>query len=101
MSSYNLAPQFNQVGQHSLKTNEMKDLQFHQMQFQQQHQEQMLSITNSNLQSENHWFKEKLKEIAIERDQLKIERDRLMCEVANLRLEIDMAELKRLPDEHK
>ena len=98
MSSYSLSSLSNQIAQHNSLT-EMKDLQFHQMQFQQQHQEQMLSITNSNLQSENHWFKEKLKEISTERDKLKIERDRLMCEVANLRLEIDMAELKRLPED--
>lgn len=45
-----------------------------------------------NLARENAWLKEKLKEITADRD-------RLLCEVANLRLELDMAELKRLPEE--
>lgn len=42
--------------------------------------------------SENYWLREKMKEI-------NADRDRLLCEVANLRLELDMAELKRLPDD--
>lgn len=42
--------------------------------------------------SENYWLREKMKEI-------NADRDRLLCEVANLRLELDMAELKRLPED--
>lgn len=42
--------------------------------------------------AENFWLREKLKEITNDRD-------RLLCEVANLRLELDMGELKRLPDD--
>lgn len=42
--------------------------------------------------TENFWLREKMKEISADRD-------RLLCEVANLRLELDMAELKRLPED--
>lgn len=42
--------------------------------------------------SENNWLRQKMKEITADRD-------RLLCEVANLRLELDMAELKRLPED--
>ena len=42
--------------------------------------------------NENFWLREKMKEI-------NADRDRLLCEVANLRLELDMAELKRLPED--
>lgn len=42
--------------------------------------------------NENYWLREKMKEI-------NADRDRLLCEVANLRLELDMAELKRLPED--
>lgn len=42
--------------------------------------------------TENFWLREKMKEITADRD-------RLLCEVANLRLELDMAELKRLPED--
>lgn len=42
--------------------------------------------------NENYWLREKVKEI-------NADRDRLLCEVANLRLELDMAELKRLPED--
>lgn len=42
--------------------------------------------------TENYWLREKMKEISADRD-------RLLCEVANLRLELDMAELKRLPED--
>ncbi|XP_053668407.1 uncharacterized protein LOC128718818 [Anopheles marshallii] len=48
-------------------------------------------ISPQELEMENHWLREKLKEITADRD-------RLLCEVANLRLELDMAELKRLPE---
>lgn len=41
---------------------------------------------------EMFWLRDKLKDITADRD-------RLICEVANLRLELDMAELKRLPEE--
>lgn len=44
-----------------------------------------------DIMSENYWLREKLQEI-------QSDRDRLMCEVANLRLELDMGELKRLPE---
>lgn len=47
---------------------------------------------NNDIMSENYWLREKLKEI-------QLDRDRLLCEVANLRLELDMGELKRLPEE--
>uniref|UniRef100_A0A182K752 Uncharacterized protein n=1 Tax=Anopheles christyi TaxID=43041 RepID=A0A182K752_9DIPT len=48
-------------------------------------------VSPQELEMENHWLREKLKEITADRD-------RLLCEVANLRLELDMAELKRLPE---
>ncbi|XP_035789419.1 uncharacterized protein LOC118465354 isoform X3 [Anopheles albimanus] len=48
-------------------------------------------VSAQELAMENHWLREKLKEITSDRD-------RLLCEVANLRLELDMAELKRLPE---
>uniref|UniRef100_A0A182PBH6 Uncharacterized protein n=1 Tax=Anopheles epiroticus TaxID=199890 RepID=A0A182PBH6_9DIPT len=48
-------------------------------------------VSPQELEMENHWLRERLKEITADRD-------RLLCEVANLRLELDMAELKRLPD---
>lgn len=47
---------------------------------------------NNDILSENYWLREKLKEI-------QSDRDRLLCEVANLRLELDMGELKRLPED--
>lgn len=47
---------------------------------------------NNDVLSENYWLREKLKEI-------QSDRDRLLCEVANLRLELDMGELKRLPED--
>lgn len=43
-----------------------------------------------DLLHENKVLQSKVKELSIERD-------RLLCLVANLRLELDMAELKRLP----
>lgn len=46
----------------------------------------------SDILTENYWLREKLKEI-------QSDRDRLLCEVANLRLELDMGELKRLPED--
>ncbi|XP_049545623.1 uncharacterized protein LOC125957174 [Anopheles darlingi] len=51
-------------------------------------------VSAQELEMENHWLREKLKEITSDRD-------RLLCEVANLRLELDMAELKRLPEHHR
>jgi len=39
---------------------------------------------------ENNALHAKIKELSLERD-------RLLCEVSNLRLELDMSELKRLP----
>ncbi|XP_058460093.1 uncharacterized protein LOC131435865 [Malaya genurostris] len=56
------------------------------------HQQQNEYISPQELARENHWLREKLKEITSDRD-------RLLCEVANLRLELDMAELKRLPED--
>lgn len=47
-----------------------------------------------DLAKENYWLREQLKEMTSDRD-------RLLCEVANLRLELDMMELKRLPDDNK
>lgn len=47
-----------------------------------------------DMAKENYWLREKLKEMTSDRD-------RLLCEVANLRLELDMMELKRLPDDNK
>lgn len=51
-----------------------------------------MSVSSQELARENNWLREKLKEITTDRD-------RLLCEVANLRLELDMAELKRLPED--
>uniref|UniRef100_A0A182INB0 Uncharacterized protein n=1 Tax=Anopheles atroparvus TaxID=41427 RepID=A0A182INB0_ANOAO len=48
-------------------------------------------VSAQELEMENQWLREKLKEVTVDRD-------RLLCEVANLRLELDMAELKRLPE---
>lgn len=45
-----------------------------------------------DIATENFWLREKLKEITSERD-------RLIREVANLQLELDMGELKRLPED--
>ncbi len=45
-----------------------------------------------DIAAENFWLREKLKEITNERD-------RLIREVANLQLELDMGELKRLPED--
>lgn len=59
---------------------------------QQQKLQQTEYISAQDLAMENHWLREKLKEITSDRD-------RLLCEVANLRLELDMAELKRLPED--
>lgn len=53
------------------------------------HQQQALL---DDIASENYWLREKMKEVAADRD-------RLLCEVANLRLELDMVELKRLPED--
>ncbi|XP_055691218.1 uncharacterized protein LOC129794492 [Lutzomyia longipalpis] len=46
-----------------------------------------------DLARQNYFLREKLREVTSDRD-------RLLCEVANLRLELDMAELKRLPDDN-
>lgn len=51
-----------------------------------------MQINVNELIMENHVLREKLKEVTTDRD-------RLMCEYSNLRLEIDMLELKRLPEE--
>lgn len=48
--------------------------------------------TMDNIAAENYWLREKLKEVTSDRD-------RLLCEVANLKLELDIGELKRLPDD--
>lgn len=45
-----------------------------------------------DIAAENFWLREKLKEITNERD-------RLIREVSNLQLELDMGELKRLPED--
>lgn len=49
-------------------------------------------MTPEDISRENFWLREKLKEITSDRD-------KLLCEVANLRFELDMAELKRLPED--
>lgn len=49
-----------------------------------------MKINVEDLLRENSLLHAKLKEVSIERD-------RLLCEVSNLRLELDMFELKRLP----
>ncbi|XP_065089479.1 uncharacterized protein LOC135710742 [Ochlerotatus camptorhynchus] len=59
---------------------------------QQQKLQQNEFISAQDLAMENLWLREKLKEVTSDRD-------RLLCEVANLRLELDMAELKRLPED--
>lgn len=51
-----------------------------------------LLVNVDELMREIFALREKLKEVTSDRD-------RLLCEVANLRLELDMAELKRLPEE--
>lgn len=51
-----------------------------------------MHINVHELIMENHALREKLKEVTTDRD-------RLVCEVSNLRLEMDMIELKRLPEE--
>jgi hypothetical protein len=45
-----------------------------------------------NLEQENTWLRAQLENVAKDRD-------RLLCEVASLRLELDIQELKRLPEE--
>lgn len=59
-----------------------------------QHQQHStpLPIVLDDIANENYWLREKMKEITADRD-------RLLCEVANLRLELDMAELKRIPED--
>lgn len=49
-----------------------------------------MGFSVEDLLRENSLLHAKLKEVSIERD-------RLLCEVSNLRLELDMFELKRLP----
>lgn len=58
------------------------------------HSSQVLMTNLEDMAKENYWLREKLKEMTSDRD-------RLLCEVANLRLELDMNELKRLPDDNK
>lgn len=53
---------------------------------------QTMHINVHELVIENHALREQLREISADRD-------RLLCEVSNLRLELDMIELKRLPEE--
>lgn len=54
------------------------------------HPPTQIKFNVEDLLHENNVLQSKLKELSIERD-------RLLCVVANLRLELDMAELKRLP----
>lgn len=67
-------------------------MQLQAVQQQQVQVQQNEMVSAHDLAMENHWLREKLKEITADRD-------RLLCEVANLRLELDMAELKRLPED--
>lgn len=55
-----------------------------------QSQPTQMGFSVEDLLRENSLLHAKLKEVSIERD-------RLLCEVSNLRLELDMFELKRLP----
>lgn len=74
----------------SLSSNSIDALQ---MASTQQHQHPTpLPILLDDIATENFWLREKMKEITADRD-------RLLCEVANLRLELDMAELKRIPED--
>lgn len=57
---------------------------------QSQPQPTQMGFSVEDLLRENSLLHAKLKEVSIERD-------RLLCEVSNLRLELDMFELKRLP----
>lgn len=70
----------------------------HQEQLQQptemEQQNQVLLRNMEEMAKKTYWLREKLKEMTSDRD-------RLLCEVANLRLELDMMELKRLPDDNK
>lgn len=50
-----------------------------------------IKINLEELLRENYALRERLKEVTSDRD-------RLLCEVSNLRLELDMSELKRLPE---
>lgn len=50
------------------------------------------ALLSNDVMSENYWLREKLREI-------QSDRDRLLCEVANLRLELDMGELMRMPED--
>lgn len=52
-----------------------------------------MDISKINLAQENQWLKSQLAEISQQRDAL-------LCEVEKLRLELDMAELKRLPEDN-
>lgn len=54
------------------------------------HPPTQIKFNVEDLLHENNLLHARLKELSIERD-------RLLCEVSNLRLELDMAELKRLP----
>ncbi|XP_046809190.1 IQ motif and SEC7 domain-containing protein 1 isoform X1 [Lucilia cuprina] len=51
-----------------------------------------MQVNVHELIMENQSLRDKLKEITVDRD-------RLLCEVSNLRMELDMFELKRLPEE--
>lgn len=52
------------------------------------------TLLSNDVMSENYWLREKLREI-------QSDRDRLLCEVANLRLELDMGELMRMPEDNR
>lgn len=52
-----------------------------------------MDLSKINLAQENQWLKSQLAEISQQRDAL-------LCEVEKLRLELDMAELKRLPEDN-
>lgn len=54
------------------------------------HHHHPIPYSVDELLRENNALHSKVKELSIERD-------RLLCEVSNLRLELDMSELKRLP----
>lgn len=77
----------------SSKNNHQEQLQ-HPTEMEQQNQVLLRNMEEMEMAKETYWLREKLKEMTSDRD-------RLLCEVANLRLELDMMELKRLPDDNK
>lgn len=57
-------------------------------------QHELILKNMEEMATDNYYLREKLKELTTDRD-------RLLCEVANLRLELDMETLRRIPDDNK